>query len=372
MIDLSDVHLGFFMTEGMSLDAWNRGGMLARELALYRRLSEDLAEVALVSYGGREDLRYAAELDGVRPVINRWRLPKPIYVATLPLQLRRLRSGVSVCKTNQIPGADVALATARRTRSRFVARCGYLFSFTMEKRHGETSSAARAARKLESEVFNAADRIVVTTNAIRTRVCESYDVDPTRVAVIPNYVETDRFSPRESPSVGDVCFVGRLEPVKNCPMLIEALAGTGLRLVVVGDGPLRPDLEALARVRGVPTRFLGTVPNTELPRIVNGCPIFVLPSSYEGHPKVLIEAMSCGRAVVGTRVPGIEDVVGHGADGLLVNVDRDDLREAITDLAGDPELRSRLGRTARETALDSYSLERIASLELSLLREVVA
>src|SRR3546814_4760578 len=86
---------------------------------------------------------------------------------------------------------------------------------------------------------------------------------------------------------------------------------------MVGDGDLRATAEREAARRGVKARLHGNLPHQNLPEMINAGRIFVLPSSYEGHPKTLLEAMACGAAVIGTDVPGIREVIEDGRTGLL-------------------------------------------------------
>jgi glycosyltransferase involved in cell wall biosynthesis len=106
-----------------------------------------------------------------------------------------------------------------------------------------------------------------------------------------------------------------------------------------------------------------------LPEEINRSAVFVLPSLYEGHPKALIEAMSCGVAVVGTDVDGIRDVIRHGETGLLCEPTTDALAATLNRVLSDAALRNRLGQAAREFVVREYSLERVVALELATLAE---
>ena len=108
----------------------------------------------------------------------------------------------------------------------------------------------------------------------------------------------------------------------------------------------------------------------DLPAIMQDWDLFVLPSLYEGHPKALIEAMAAGLPVVGSNVIGIREIITDGENGLLAEPDADSLRAAIQRLIQDRALRQRLGRAAREHAVQHFSLDRIVELELEMLQAV--
>ena len=163
-------------------------------------------------------------------------------------------------------------------------------------------------------------------------------------------------------SPGRVLFVGRLVEKKGLAVLLEALRAVpaGWSLDVVGDGPLRGELEA--RATGLPVRFLGQATKDDLARAYAGCDLLVAPSvpaasgDQDGLPVALLEAMSAGCPVVASRIAGIDEAVVDGETGLLVPPgDAAALAAALTRLLGDAELRDRLGAAASARA-DDYSV----------------
>lgn len=372
-MDGNRVHLFLFMTEGMSLAKWRDLGMLKREMALYVKLRPHLAGITIVSYGDREDDAVAAAFPGIDVVCNRWRLPQGIYRRLQAGMLRRACRGVAVYKSNQTSGAGLALSFARRGGVPFIARCGYMLSDFKRRADGESSEAYRKARDLERMVFTAADRCQVTTEAMKQQVV-AYGVAEDHVAVVPNYVDTELFAPDTAASAKRprVVFVGRLSAQKNPLLLVRALEGLDVEVDMVGQGDLLAEAEREAERRSVAVTFHGSLPHEVLPRIINGGAVFVLPSHYEGHPKTLLEAMACGAAVVGTAVPGIREVIDDGRTGLLCKPTVDALRAAVLRLLEDPALRRRIGAEARRYVENTLSLDRVAELELSVYRDVVA
>ncbi|MBS1188458.1 MAG: hypothetical protein H6R10_250 [Rhodocyclaceae bacterium] len=372
--DLSQVHLVMFMTAGMSLAEWDRLGMLDREVEIYRRLAAHCASVSIVTYGGSADARLSRRFPEIRVVCNRWRLPRPFYETYLTRWALRSVRGQLVVKTNQSHGGDLARRVATRLDGRFVARCGYLISFVGEQKFGPGSPRSQEETKAERRLFTAADQVVVTTEAMRQRVL-GYGIRSERVRVIPNYVVLDWFTPPEryEGQAGCLAFVGRLSEEKNLEALIRAVAELGMDIVLVGDGPDRIKLEALARELGCRALFLGRRPYREIPGILASCHLFALTSLYEGHPKALIEGMAAGLPVIGTDVPGIREAIEHGQTGwLAAGTDAAALKAAIARVAGDPNLRRRLGTAARRQVEATLSIERILLLELEMLSAAAA
>jgi glycosyltransferase involved in cell wall biosynthesis len=368
----TDLCLTLFFTRGVSLRTWDRAGLLEREVALYRRLQERGVQVAFVTYGGRADLAYRNRLPGIRILCNRWGLPLKRYERWLPWLHLPSWLRATVLKTNQVEGGEVALRVARRLGKKLIARCGYLLSDVSAREYGPDSPEAERARALEARLFTGADRVIVTTPAMRQTVVARYNLPENKVAVIPNYVDTDLFKPNSVVlrRPGRLCFVGRLEEEKNLFALLEAVRGLGVELVLVGNGRLRESLEAKAQAEHIPAQFLGALPHRALPEVLNSTRVFILPSLYEGHPKTLIEAMACGLPVIGTDTPGIRDLITHRETGFLCGTTPAGLRAAILEVLGDADLRARMGRNAREFVVEHFALERVVEMEWALLAEL--
>lgn len=365
------IELVLFFTRGVSLCIWDEAGILAREVALYQKLMERGAQVSFVTYGDKSDTALANRIPGIHVFNNRWNLPIEWYQRKLEL----FPPTGAVFKSNQIDGAEVALAAARRAGAKFVARCGYLLSAVETQTHGADSKQTQSARKLENEIFTQADWICVTTQAIALTVQEDYSVPVGKISIVPNYVDIDRFKPmpqsdaREKVRVG---FVGRLAWEKNLEPLIDAAADLNVELLLAGEGPLKSQLAARAEAVKADAKFLGRISNLDLPQFLNSCDIFVLPSLYEGHPKALLEAMACGLAVIGTRVPGIRELLVDGDNGILCEPKADSLRQGIERVLENAPLRARLGQRARSYVQQHFALERIVELEFALLTKLVA
>jgi glycosyltransferase involved in cell wall biosynthesis len=179
-----------------------------------------------------------------------------------------------------------------------------------------------------------------------------------------------------------VGWVGRMTAVKRTDDVLAAFKrlrddGVEACLCMVGDGPDRERLERLASELGVmrDTLFLGY--QEDVAPYYAAFDALVLPSANEGTPVSVIEALAAGTPVVATRVGGVPDVVREGAEGFLVETGAtDELAERLSRLAGDAELRHRLGQSGRERVLKRYAVERLLDdvdrLYRELLREAMS
>ncbi len=369
------MNLVLFMTRDVSLEKWRRIGSLERETALYAALRDRYdVKVRFVTWGkNAEDDRIAKKLGFEGACWRSMPRLRTFYNQVLPFWHQRWLRWADIIKTNQILGADVALRAAQIWRKPLIVRQGYLYSEFVEKNKGEDSIEAVWARKTERKVFTRANAICITTERNRCDILKRYNLDPQVVQVIPNYVDTDIFVPQHKtrPSVGRIVYVGRLcDEQKNVSALVEAATGLSLELWLVGEGDLRTKFNNLPMEHKL--KCLGSQPNTALPSILNQCDIFVLPSFFEGHPKALIEAMSCGMPVVTTNVPGIQELIRHGETGWLVEPDAKSLREGIEYLYHHRDLAWRMGCNAREYVLENFSLERIVESEWEMCQKVLS
>lgn len=200
-----------------------------------------------------------------------------------------------------------------------------------------------------------------------------------KTRVIPNGVDTNRFTPaerpeREGPLV--VGTVGNLRPVKNQAMLVAACgrmaaAGCDVELRIAGEGEERDRLLALAESAGLRDRLrlFGRV--DDVPGFLGQLDVFALTSDSEQHPNALNEAMACGLPCVATRVGCVDELLGGGRCGRIVSPgDVAALTAALTEFAVDPALRQTLGRLARQRACRHYSLDTMLARYEELYREI--
>jgi glycosyltransferase involved in cell wall biosynthesis len=369
---LQPLCLVLFFTRKASLQTWAQNGSLEREIALYLRLQEKGVKISFVTYGSKQDLDYAKDLQGIEILCNRWNLPPRWYERLLPYLHAEVLRRADVIKTNQTNGAEIALKAAQKWHKPLIARCGYMWSDLAAHSGPDREAEVRKAQRIENMVFSAAQRVEVTTSSMRDYVLQQYRLQSDKVRVIPNYVLIDLFSPSGITPVGKcLCFVGRLEKEKNPLALVYACAGLDIDLMMIGDGSLRDSIFEAAGSSRVRVKLLGNVPHAELPNILRQSAIFLLVSPHEGHPKTLIEAMACGLAVIGADSPGIREIIRHGENGWLCKTDPASIRSAIQELLASPDLCRKLGQNAREFVVKHFSLDRIVEMELQILNGTV-
>ena len=209
-----------------------------------------------------------------------------------------------------------------------------------------------------------ADHIIAVSDHTREQLRDLYRFDEEKLTTIPPGIDTERFQPTEEvhPAVDEskrtILVVSRLDPRKGIDKAIGAFAQLDhddAELLIGGTGRLEESLRELATELGVAdrVRFLGFVPDEELPSLYSSADLFVLPSEYEGFGIVFMEAMACGTPVIGTDVGGVPTAIDDGETGYLVPKDGvEELAERIDDSLHDPVAYDGLASNAREWAED--------------------
>ena len=230
------------------------------------------------------------------------------------------------------------------------------------RHHGMAHRLTRRQAALVRLAARLTDRFVCVS-ADGARQAVRCGVPPRVVRVVHNGIDLTRFIPPLAPGGrgaasegapdGPVVVVARLSPEKDIETLLKATAlaareDAALRLEVAGDGPCMAELRWSAAGLGLDgrVRFLGVV--RDVPALLAGAGLFVLPSRTEGVSLTLLEAMASGLAVVATRVGGNPEVVADGETGLLVPAgDAEALAAAILRLRRDDRARRRMGEAGR-------------------------
>lgn len=289
-----------------------------------------------------------------------------------PAALRKLRAEARAARVVIAHGSTTLPASALATW-----RTGTPFVYRSIGDIGQWANSL--ARRARVRLFlRRADRVVTLWPAAATNVIELFGLDADRVEVIPNAVRADRFRPAdagesraarrtlglpEGPPV--VLFLGALSPEKDPAAAVRAVARMpDAALLVVGDGPEREAIEALAS-RLVPgrVRLVGSVRDVRVP--LAAADVLVLPSRTEGMPATTIEAALAGVPTVASRVGAMPEIIVDGSTGALVEPgDNEALVAALRTVLADA---SRMGASARRHCFERFDISVVAGRWRTLL-----
>ncbi len=206
------------------------------------------------------------------------------------------------------------------------------------------------------------------------------------IEVIPNFVNCDVFRKSSDSKFrarfaaedeGVVIHISNFRPVKRTSDVIELFSrlrrNQKAKLLMVGDGPERPNAEWLAEVHGIERDVLFLGKSADMEQLLSISDILVLPSEQESFGLVALEAMASEVPVIATRVGGVSEVVEHGSDGFLFDVgDTESMAAAAAELLEDSELRRKMGRSGRDHAQRDFCHEKIVNRYAELYTKTIS
>jgi glycosyltransferase involved in cell wall biosynthesis len=346
------------------------GGMEEHILVLARGLVDRGHEVAAIcsDRGAIEPLRQGLFDAGVRvhcvPERSGSRLGTAARVWRLASILRQYRGCVLHLHLTGHSGGELVLAAARLAGVRATVRTEHLPPMP------PVGNGERRTVQLRDRLM---DRVICVSEQTRLDHIRLLNREPRKLVAVANCVDVERFGPdvdgslarrelglsAEQPVIGTVSRLG--EHRKGLNFFLDMAAAVGARFadaafVIVGDGPLRGELEAQAASLGIADRVVFTGARTDIPRLLAAMNVFVMPSLYEGGPITVLEAMAMAKPVVATPVGMVPDAITDGSSGLLVPLaDAAALTQAVSQLLGDPDLAGRIGREGREVVSQRFS-----------------
>ena len=242
---------------------------------------------------------------------------------------------------------------------------------------------ARLARALERMTMGMGAWFIAVSESVKASAVRQLAVAPDRVTVIPRGIEFGTYGGEALDSSGRAMLnlgnafpvmlnVGRLVPQKGQRYAIQAMADIvsrypKARLLVAGDGWLRPDLQQLIHSSGLSQHVTLLGDRSDVARLLRLADIFVFPSLFEGAANALLEAMAAGKPCVATRIPSIAEAARDGEAAVLVELRSPQaLSAAILRLAGDREAAQALGESARGWVRNRHDYSNVVSQHESL------
>lgn len=259
---------------------------------------------------------------------------------------------------------------------------------------------------VEKTAYLAASRVIAVSAAMRADVLRSYpDIDPDRVVVVHNGIDTTDWAPNVDPDRvrghgvdpdrPSVIFVGRITRQKGLPLFLRAVSELPpeVQIVLCAGAPDTPEIEAevVGLVDGLKQDREGVVwiremlPRQDVTALLTAATTFVCPSIYEPLGIVNLEAMACETAVVATATGGIPEVVVDGETGRLVPIEQAtdgtgtpldpdqyvaDFAAALNEVVSDPDRAAAMGKAGRQRAIDAFSWTAIADKTVEIYRSL--
>ncbi|MGH7790037.1 MAG: glycosyltransferase, partial [Candidatus Binatia bacterium] len=218
----------------------------------------------------------------------------------------------------------------------------------------------RVLDTLNRRAFGRSDAIIVNSEQVQHYIEREYRAPSARIAVVYNAIDLQRFQPRAEAGLASagprVAMVGRLVAQKNPQLFVAAAAQLrvqrpDVRFLLVGDGPLRGQLERSVTDAGLADCITFAGERSDVEVLLHSADLFWLTSDWEGLPNAVIEAFACGLPVVATDVGGTAELLRDGVEGYLIAPgDCDALVAKSVAILGDPERQGRMRAAARQRA----------------------
>lgn len=373
------ISMCLFFTYESSLKGWSESGILDREVSLYKKLVEQGVKIAFFTYGNEDDYEYRKLFPGIEiiPVyvsVKKLKNRKLAFFQSLlfPIKFRKVLKKYKIFKTNQMWGAWVPLIAKWLCKRKLLVRCGFEHYYTLIA-EGSKVFTRLWFYWLSRLVYSSAEHIILTAEYISKFVEKTFHIPINKISVYSNFVDTELFFPKESEKVFDkrILFIGRLSREKNLFALIKACKNIDIGLDLAGEGSLRIELNTFAKQINADATFLGILSNNDIPSLIAKYPIFILPSFYEGNPKAMLEAMSCAKAVIGSDVGGIREIINDGENGILCGAKASEISSSIKKLISNRQLRLKMGKNAREYVIKNASIGEIVKKEIEIYKKIL-
>lgn len=354
--------LAVFLSIGDSLRNMENYGQLSKFINFYlNKYADSFEEIHLFTYASTEGVRLPKN---VIVVTNKYKLHRYFYSILLPIMHYQILKRVDVIRVYHVTGCIPAILAKLLYGKRFIFNLAYdYYKFALIERH---YVQAILFKLIEPISVIMAEKVFVANRRLLLKVPKS------KAIYLPNGVDTNFFRPKPKTrrKTLKIISVGRLEYQKNYKSLIKAVQGLPIKLVIVGRGSLNSQLKKEADNNQLNVEFIDSIDHLDMPQLYNKADIFVLPSLIEGHPKVLLEAMSSGLAIVATRAEGIIGTFHNSKEGVFVNFDPNSIKAGIKKLINNPGLRVILSKGARIRVLKDFDLDKLMLKEIEVIKEL--
>ena len=243
----------------------------------------------------------------------------------------------------------------------------------MDHRLRENRDNPKAIKVYEKYIknnINGGSAFIFTTKKIHIEYRSKYKLNNKIVRIIPNYIVLNNWVPsfKVSKEKKALIYIGRFSEQKNLISLSKALKNTNLKLILVGDGEgnEKKTLEKSLSDNKVDFKIFKRTNQKNLKKIINLADAFILPSSYEGNPKILIEMMNYKVPIIATKVPGIDNLVDNTNCLLIPDATENNIRKSILKFYKlNNEKKKSLIQNAYKISLN-YCLKKICKEEFDL------
>jgi glycosyltransferase involved in cell wall biosynthesis len=377
--------LTVFLTRNYSLNTWKKNGLFEREIYFYKKLLKYNIKTSFVSYGGIEDrkLLNKKKLSFKVYYRHKW-IPKLVYSFLIPIIHFNAIKKTNIIKSHQVKGSLEASLCSLIFNKPYIARNGFILSFPRSRLPNLLIN--KFIIFIEELIsFKLSSYILTPSRSDKNYISNQYRINKKKIMIHPNFVDINLFKKKtkirntsgikfksKKKSI-NILFVGRLVDSKQPLLLVDILKDfKNLKLIVVGDGPLKKKLTIKCKKNKLDLQLAGRVNNHDLSFFYNYADIFLFPTLYEGgSSKVLIEAMSCKLPIISSNVFAVNDLISTKKNGLLSNSKSiTSFRKNINLLLKNNKLRKKLIENAYKDVINKYQFSKFFERELKIIKKL--
>jgi glycosyltransferase involved in cell wall biosynthesis len=353
-----------------SLKVWELSGALERELMYFEKLYKDYKiQHSIFTYGDFDDLNYIDnEYIKIYPMFSMFKKTESKIITfflsiVYPFRIRKdLKNNIDVIKVNQLTGAWVGIILSIILKKPLYIRTGYdqyLFSI----KDGKNVFKRLFFYFLTYIALIFCDIYSVTSKSDFEFITSKYRFNKSKLIYRPNWVPVNNSFNLKKRKEKAILSVGRLEEQKNYKFLIDEMKNTNFSIEIIGDGSLEETLMSYAKENGVDLKILSKKNYLGLLEKYNDYQYFVLPSFYEGNPKVLIEAMSKGCIVLASNISNHTEIIKNNNNGIIFDLNKGSLKNSLERLDTNIELRKIIALNAYKEANSKFSIDKAVMSE---------
>jgi glycosyltransferase involved in cell wall biosynthesis len=355
------MQIAFLLSENYGFSTWKRLGSLERELLIYKKLAEEGNKIIIFSYHEEDKNEILHKNIKIMTFPFPW-LPVSLVLIRqifFPFYFYKILKKCHSIITNQAHnGGWLAVYAKQITKVKVIARCGYVFGEQMSFQNFK-GYKYKKRRWLEKITFKHADLCFVPTQALAKWIVFNYGIQKNNIRIIPNFVDISIFKPFEIEKSFDIICIGRLYNEKRPFVVLEAAKLLKFSVLLIGIGKLKDELLTYAVKNNINLKIIDSVNNSDLPNYLNNAKYFITGSIWEGHPKAIIEAMSCGCVCICPSSPGIRNLLLNGINGFLYDGTAYDIVKTIKIIENDQFLYYHVSKNSRNYCVENYRFDLI-------------
>ena len=365
-----------------SFRTWKHVGNLDREMKFYTYLEKKYhCEFYFFTYGDLEDKKIAASYSKrfkVFPLYefkkrSRYKFVTFIQSLTIPFKLKSEIQNIDIIKSNQLTAGWTSLICKINFRKPLYLRTGY-DAYIFSKNEKKSKLKQSLFYLLTQFLLFFSDHYTVSSSTDLKFISNNYFIPKNmKISLSSNWVEyikssLDDFDSRKNQSI---LSVGRLESQKNYKFIIETLSNTDIELDIIGTGSMENELIQLANNVNTKLNLYKNLPNTELMEVYKKYKFFILPSIFEGNPKVLLEAMSTGCIPMVSNIKNNTEIIDDGFNGYVFDLNTNG-QDKIINLLNNENDFNKISENAIDTIKTRVSVDKIATQEMNDLQKLIS